>query len=116
VQERTPKSVQRIQDQHPKIWEAFSELGKRCHETGPLDEKTRRLVKLGMAIAFRHEGAVHSATRNALKSGATLEELHHVAILAITTVGWPAAFAAMTWINDGSARSKKAAREPVVAK
>ena len=101
MQERMPKSVQGFQDQHPKIWEAFADLGKRCHETGPLDEKTRRLVKLGMAIAFRHEGAVHSATRNALKSGATLEELHHVAILAITTVGWPAAFAAMTWMNDG---------------
>jgi hypothetical protein len=24
----------------------------------------------------------------------------HVAILAITTAGWPAAFAAMTWIEE----------------
>ena len=106
MQERTPKSIQGFQDQYPKIWEAFAELGKRCHETGPLDEKTRRLVKLGMAIAFRHEGAVHSAVRNARKSGATWEELHHVAILAITTIGWPAAFAAMTWISDASGRPK----------
>jgi Carboxymuconolactone decarboxylase family len=58
-------------------------LGEKCHETGPLDEKTRRLVKLGIAIAARHEGAVHSATRNALNAG-----------------GWPPAWAAMTWINE----------------
>jgi alkylhydroperoxidase/carboxymuconolactone decarboxylase family protein YurZ len=107
MQERTPKSIEGFQGKYPHVWEAFADLGKRCHVDGPLDEKTRRLVKLGIAIALRHEGAVHSATRNALKSGATPEELHHVAILAITTVGWPAAFAGMTWINDVSAGRKK---------
>ena len=106
MQERTPKTIQNFQSKYPQIYEAFADLGKRCHEGGPLDEKTRRLVKLGMAIAFRHEGAVHSAARNARKSGATLEELHHVAILAITTIGWPAAFAAMSWINDASVHPK----------
>jgi 4-carboxymuconolactone decarboxylase len=106
VQEQPPKSIQNFQRKYPQIYEAFADLGKRCHEVGPLDEKTRRLVKLGMAIAFRHEGAVHSAARNALKSGATLEELHHVAILAITTIGWPAAIAAMTWIDDAATRPK----------
>lgn len=109
MQERTPKSIREFQRKYQQIWEAFADLGKRCHENGPLDEKTRRLVKLGMAIAFRHEGAVHSAVRNALKSGATREEMHHVAILAITTIGWPAAFAAMTWINDAS-RVRRAGR------
>jgi 4-carboxymuconolactone decarboxylase len=106
VQERVPKSIQNFQRKYPQVYETFADMGKRCHEVGPLDEKTRRLVKLGIAIAFRHEGAVHSAARNALKSGAALEELHHVAILAITTIGWPAAFAAMTWIDDAAARRK----------
>ena len=96
--------MQKFQSRYPQIARAFAELGKQCHENGPLDEKTRRLVKLGMAIAFRHEGAVHSAARNALQSHATMEELQHVALLAITTVGWPAAFAAMTWIEDAAAR------------
>ena len=75
-------------------------LGEKCHEIGPLDEETRRLVKLGIAIAARHEGAVHSATRNALNAGVAPEALFHTAILAITTIGWPSAYAAMTWINE----------------
>jgi alkylhydroperoxidase/carboxymuconolactone decarboxylase family protein YurZ len=100
MQESLPTPVSSFEKKHAAVWEAFAKLGEACHETGPLDEKTRRLVKLALAVAFRHEGAVHSATRNALKSGITREELEHVVILAITTIGWPAAFAAMTWIDD----------------
>lgn len=105
MQERPPKSITSFEKNHPAVAEAFQALGDACHEAGgPLDEKTRRLVKLGMAIAFRHEGAVHSAVRNAVQSGITREEIEHVVILAITTVGWPAAYAAMTWIDDAFER------------
>lgn len=100
MQEPLPSSITGFEKKYPGVWEAFAKLGQACHETGPLDDKTRRLVKLGMSIAFRHEGAVHSATRNALRSGVTREEIEHVAILAITTIGWPGAYAAMTWIED----------------
>src|SRR5579871_6221175 len=95
-----PKSVTDFRAKYPAIWEAFAALGDRCHNAGPIEEKTRRLVKLGIAIAHRHEGAVHSAARNALRSGVPIEEMFHAAILAVTTIGWPAAYAAMTWIDD----------------
>jgi hypothetical protein len=26
--------------------------------------------------------------------------MRHVALLAVTTIGWPAAYAAMTWIEE----------------
>ncbi len=104
MQEALPNSVLSFEEKHPAVWGAFAKLGEACHETGPLDEKTRRLVKLALAIAFRHEGAVHSATRNAIKSGVKREELEHVVILAITTIGWPAANAAMTWVEDSLSR------------
>jgi 4-carboxymuconolactone decarboxylase len=100
MQEPLPDSISAFEKKHPAVWEAFAKLGEACHETGPLDEKTRRLVKLAMAVGLRHEGAVHSATRNALQSGVTREEIEHVAILAITTIGWPSAYAARTWIED----------------
>jgi alkylhydroperoxidase/carboxymuconolactone decarboxylase family protein YurZ len=100
MQGTLPNSISAFQEKHPAVWEAFARLGEACHETGPLDEKARRLVKLALAVGLRHEGAVHSATRNALKSGITREELEHVVILAITTIGWPSANAAMTWIDD----------------
>ena len=96
-----PPSITEFQKKYPDVWGAFATLAGKCHEAGgPLDEKSRRLVKLGVAIGLWHEGAVHSATRHALDAGVTREELYHVAILAITTVGWPSAYAAMTWIAD----------------
>jgi alkylhydroperoxidase/carboxymuconolactone decarboxylase family protein YurZ len=90
----------RFRDRYPKLWEAFDRLGTECHQAGPLDEKTRRLVKLALAVAHRHEGAVHSAVRNALASGVSAAEMRHAALLAITTIGWPAAFAALRWIEE----------------
>lgn len=98
---KAPKRVVDFEGRHPDVWEAFTELARRCHETGgPLDEKSRRLVKLGIAIGMQHEGALHSATRHALEAGLSAEEIFHAGILAITTLGWPSAYAAMTWIND----------------
>jgi len=96
-----PVSLEAFSQRHPEVGAAFAALGEACHEKGgPLDEKTRRLAKLALAIGSQHEGAVHSATRHALEAGVTPDELMHVAILAITTIGWPGAYAAMTWIAD----------------
>ncbi|HXG35185.1 MAG TPA: carboxymuconolactone decarboxylase family protein [Bryobacteraceae bacterium] len=100
-----PESVLRFRDRYPKVWEAFDRLGTECHEAGPLDEKTRRLLKLALALAHRHEGAVHSAVRNALASGVSADEMRHAALLAVTTIGWPAAFAALTWIEEALEQS-----------
>lgn len=100
MHEPLPPSIDEFQVKYPDVWDAFAKLGDVCHHTGPLDEKTRRLVKLALSIALRHEGGVHSATRRALESGVSHEEMEHVALLAITTIGWPASNAAMTWIAD----------------
>jgi 4-carboxymuconolactone decarboxylase len=85
---------------YPEVWKAFSELSDNCHEGGPLDDKTRRLVKLAIAVAAGLEGGTHSAVRHAKDAGITQQELEHVAVLAITTIGFPAAMRALSWIRD----------------
>ncbi len=100
-QTAVPKKLRKFEKKYPEVWTAFQALGAACHEKGgPLNEKTRRLVKLGIAIGSQHQGAVHSAARQALESGAKEEEILQAAVLAITTVGWPGAYAAMTWIEE----------------
>jgi alkylhydroperoxidase/carboxymuconolactone decarboxylase family protein YurZ len=101
-----PNAVNELRKRHPDVWKAFNELGDRCHAAGPLDEKSRRLVKLAMSIGAGLEGATHSAVRNARAGGVTTEEMEHVALLAITTLGLPTATRAWTWIADGSHRKK----------
>lgn len=86
--------------QHPEVWAAFERLANRCHEGGPLDARTRRLVKLGVAIGAGLQGGVHSQVRNALAEGIKPSELHHVVLLGLTTIGFPASMAARSWVND----------------
>jgi len=97
---KLPEPVDAFKNGYPKVWEAFAQLGDRCHEAGPLDAKTRRLVKLALTIGAGLEGATHSAIRNGLASGVTVEEMKHVAVLAVTTLGFPATMRALTWIDD----------------
>ena len=86
--------------QLPEAWDAYQALGQACSESGPLDARDRRLLKLALSIGARSEGAVHSHARQAVEEGLTPEELRQVAALAITTLGFPAAMAGLSWIND----------------
>ena len=102
AQKRLPKPVEDFRKRYPDVWTAFNELGGRCHSAGPLDEKTRRLVKVALSIGAGLEGATHSAVRNAKKAGITSDEINHVAVLTVSTLGLPAAIRAFTWISDVS--------------
>ena len=101
------------------VYDAYEALGGAAHEAGPLDQKTRELVKLGMAVGGRLEGAVRShapgtqaAGLGAREAGATPQEIEHVVLLAVTTVGFPTAVAAFTWVEELLApRKRKTSRK-----
>src|SRR5438309_761289 len=95
-----PSGAARVAARYPKIWRAYEDLGAACAESGPLDARTRRLVKLALAVASQSEGAVHSHTRRGAEEGLSKEELLHVTLLAIPSIGLAKAVAAMTWIED----------------
>ena len=94
------RSAEQIRKSYPKVWDRFTELADACHDAGPLDEKTRRLVKLALAIGAGTEGGTHSAVRHAKEGGISIKEMEHIVMLSITTVGFPAAGRALTWIHD----------------
>ena len=95
-----PKRYKKFKQDFPDIVDAYERLGDAVHQGGPLDEKTRALIKLAVSTGARLEGAVHSHTRKAIAVGATKEELRHVAILSLPTIGLPSMMAALSWIGD----------------
>ena len=95
-----PSGAGEIARTYPAVWEAYAALGKATAEAGPLDQKTRRLVKLALSIGASSEGAVHSHTRRAIAEGVSKDELKQVALLAIATLGLPQAVKGLTWIED----------------
>ncbi len=95
-----PKRFLQFTEDYPVVAGAYEELGNAVHKAGPLDEKTRALVKLAISIGARLEGAVHAHVRKALKAACTAEEIRHVALLALPTIGFPAMMAALSWVDD----------------
>ena len=106
---KPPKRFQKFVKEYPKVAKAYETLGDEVHAVGPLDEKTRALVKLSISVGARLEGAVHSHVRKALAVGAKPDELRHVALLSLPTIGLPSMMAALSWIDDvlQESRSKR---------
>lgn len=98
--DRPPKRFQEFARRHPEIARAYESLAEATQKAGPLDSKTRCLVKLAIAAGAWREGAVHSHSRRALAAGCTPEEIRHVVLLATTTLGFPSMMAVMTWVED----------------
>lgn len=89
-----------IADDHPEVWRAYSALGAAVAAAGPLTSRELRLAKLALAIGGQSEGAVHSHARRARAEGIGEADLRQVALLAIPTLGFPRAAAAVSWLND----------------
>ena len=103
-EERSMRDIpQRFADfieNYPEIARAYEQLGTACHLAGPIGKKERALLKLGISMGAWLEGAVHSHVRKSLEAGATHEEIRHVALIALPTLGFPATKAVLTWVED----------------
>ena len=95
-----PKNYQLIHTKYPKLMKALEDAGKAAKKAGPVDVKTGHLIQLAASVALRSEGGVHSHVRRALKAGAKEEEIYHTIALLISTVGFPTAAAAFSWVSD----------------
>jgi 4-carboxymuconolactone decarboxylase len=89
-----------VRDRYPGVADALDALGRAGESAGPLADREQRLATLGIAIGALAKGSVRSNVRKALGVGATPDEIRHVAVLAITTTGFPSAVAAMGWIDE----------------
>lgn len=97
---KLPGRYLQFQNQYPDIFQAYEALGAATAAAGPLEGKTRALVKLAIALGGEREGAVHSHTRRAIEAGCSAAEIRHVALLATTTMGFPGMMKTLSWIED----------------
>jgi 4-carboxymuconolactone decarboxylase len=104
---KLPKPYQRFREQNASVVAAHDAMGEACAKAGPLNPKTRELVRLAVAVGARLEGAVHSHARRAMDAGASPAEIRHVVTLAAPTLGFPATVAASTWVEDVLPRDRK---------
>jgi 4-carboxymuconolactone decarboxylase len=94
-----PRPFTSFTEAHPEAAAAYEGLAAACHQ-GPLDDRTRELVKLGIAIGAQAEGAVKSHTRRSLALGVSSDEIEHAVLLATTTLGFPHMIGAREWVHQ----------------
>lgn len=92
-----PKRYRKLTEDCPETIKSYEQLGRAVHNAGPLDDKTRALIKLAISSGARLEGAVHSHTRKAIKVGVAKEEIRQVVLLGLPTIGLPSMMAALSW-------------------
>jgi 4-carboxymuconolactone decarboxylase len=95
-----PDRYLRLRSLYPALFSAYEALGEQAGAAGPLDSRSRELVKLGLAIGARLEGATHAHVRRALTAGCTPDEIRQVALLAVTTLGFPTMMIGLGWVED----------------
>lgn len=98
-----PQAFRQFKSDHPQAHRAYEALAEAAHRAGPLDERSRQLVKLAIAVGARLEGAVRSHVWQAKEAGLSDEELDHLVLLSLTTIGLPSMVAARTWVKGALA-------------
>lgn len=95
-----PKTYTTAIERYPELMKAYHSLAEEAQQAGPLTERERHLVKLALAVGLGSEGGVHSHTRRATEAGLSADEIRHVALLGVTTIGFPAMMRSLSWMND----------------
>jgi 4-carboxymuconolactone decarboxylase len=84
-----------FKEEFPEICARHASLGKEIHENGgPLEEKTRWLIKIAISGACTHEKALETHIQKAREVGANDQEIKHALLLLIPTAGFPTFMAA----------------------
>jgi len=106
---KPPKMYEAFNKRYPKLKEAYALIDEAGKE-GPLEERTVRLIKLGIAMGALREGAVHSNVRKALALGITKDEIEQIVSLVARTLGLPSTVAIYSWVQDVFAKEKRRKR------
>jgi 4-carboxymuconolactone decarboxylase len=87
---------------YPELVTELPQLAKTYNDLasgGPLDDKTRRLVKLGVAAGLALEAGVRYHAGKALHEGVSPNELRHAVTLALIMAG-PRDVRVLSWTEQ----------------
>ena len=95
------KNLKYFMDNYGEIYDAYKNFGKLIHEKGgPLDEKTRWLIKVALSTNCQNQYSLRTHILKALKSGCTKEEIEHAILLVAPTCGFPKTMHALLTFRD----------------
>jgi 4-carboxymuconolactone decarboxylase len=100
MKDNPPKHFTKFMQEYPEVGKAYSILGDSVHHAGPLNEKTRSLIKIAISGGAKMQGAFHAHVRKARLVGVSFDEIKHVVMLSLPTLGFPNMMALLSWVED----------------
>lgn len=95
------ENLEYLQSRHGDIYEAYEEFGRRVHEHGgPLDQKTRWLIKVAVTTAGHNATALGTHIHKALADGCTADEIEHAILLTAPSIGFPTMMEGLRVLRD----------------
>lgn len=94
---------------NPGLVHAYEQLVTACREAGPLTLREMALLKVALSMGRGSSRGVHAHARKALEEGVGAEELRHLALIALPTIGLPATLDALKWVDECIAEQAGAA-------
>jgi AhpD family alkylhydroperoxidase len=83
------KNLAPLRKGSPDMMKAFGELARAATTTGALDEKTKELIAVAIAVAIRCDGCIGFHVKALVRLGATREELNETLGMAVYLGGGP---------------------------
>ncbi len=96
-EQQIPQTFEAFTDRFPGLDQAHRQAGAALDEAGPLDARTRALIKIGVCVGAGLESALKSQVRRGLEAGLSSEEIEHALVLGMNSVGFPKTVAAWQW-------------------
>ncbi|WP_457560921.1 carboxymuconolactone decarboxylase family protein [Caminibacter sp.] len=82
--------IKTLQKDAPEEIKGFLEFMKNVEKDGAISAKNKELINIGLAVAAQCEWCITFHTQNALKLGATREEIIEAGMQAVLMHGGPA--------------------------
>jgi len=102
------KNLMYIHEKHEEIYQAYKEYGKTIHtKGGPLQEKTRWLIKIAISTACKYPYALTTHIKKAQKAGCSREEIEHAILLVAPSAGFPKTMEALLILRNIYDEAKK---------
>lgn len=118
VQRELREPARALRDAIPEVFDGYRRMHAAAYAPGALDERTKELIALAMAVGKGCDGCIASHARGAARTGATSEEVAEALGVAIAMTGGPGtvygprAFAAFREFAEGAV-ADRAERPPV---
>lgn len=102
---KPPKFYEQFVKKYPQVAGKYEELGDAVHGLGPLNDRDRALIKLAISGSHLYNSAFKAHIRKAVASGITRDEIEHLVLLFLPTVGFPSMMAAMGILDEQMAKN-----------